>query len=342
MEISTGGRLEVRITRADVGRRVSVRRLLTPHGTAHRFADAVGTLTSWDDGVLVITRKDGDIVQIPESALVAGKVVPPSPARRRGPVASFEELTRASAAAWPPVESERLGDWVLRASGGFTRRANSVLPLGDPGMPLDRALETARRWYAKRGLPPLLQTATGPEDSRESLGARLDRRGWVREGAAEVWVGAPAPIGDLAGGAGVALSREADDAWIARYGRVGESEAARSVLAGGSSVWFAAVPGPSAPRAIGRCVVEGRWAVFGAVEVDPAARRRGLATAVMAALAERALDEGASAACLQVETGNVAARALYAGMGFAPHHAYHHHRAPGPPGDSVPGRGDTA
>ncbi|NEC71734.1 GNAT family N-acetyltransferase, partial [Streptomyces rochei] len=64
------------------------------------------------------------------------------------------------------------------------------------------------------------------------------------------------------------------------------------------------------------------------VEVDPAQRRRGLATAVLAALARRALDEGASAAWLQVEADNTAARALYTGMGFAAHHAYHHYREP--------------
>lgn len=94
-------------------------------------------------------------------------------------------------------------------------------------------------------------------------------------------------------------------------------------------MWFATVPGAAggAPAAIGRCVVDGRWAGFAAVEVDPALRRQGLATRVMAALARRALDEGASAAWLQVETENAGARELYAGMGFAAHHAYHHYRA---------------
>ena len=80
------------------------------------------------------------------------------------------------------------------------------------------------------------------------------------------------------------------------------------------------------PAAIGRCVVDGRWAGFMAVEVAPGARRQGLATAVMAALAGRALAEGASAAWLQVESDNTAARAMYAGMGFDVHHACHHYR----------------
>ncbi|MBH5130743.1 GNAT family N-acetyltransferase [Streptomyces sp. HB-N217] len=336
MEISAAGRLEVRITASDVGKRVSVRRLSDTGVAGERFTDTVGVLTSWTDGVLLITRKSGESVRVAESDLVAGKVVPAAPARRRGPAASYEELARVAARAWPPVESERLGAWELRAAGGFTRRANSVLPLGDPGLPLDEALTAVRRWYAERGLPAYVQTATGAAGTQEPLCAELERRGWVREVTAEVWTGGLAPVADLSEGAGVVLSRQADEAWLARYRRRGVSEVALRVLGGGPSVWFATVPGadadadgPGVPAAIGRCVVDGRWASFAAVEVDPARRRRGLATAVMAALARRALGEGASAAWLQVETDNAGARALYAGMGFAAHHAYHHYREPG-------------
>jgi len=331
VEISAGGRLEVRITAADVGKRVSVRSL-TEHGhSGEKFTDTVGVLTSWDHGVLRITRKNGESVRIAETSLVAGKVVPSAPARRRGPAASWEELTRVAARAWPPVESERLGEWELRAAQGFTRRANSVLPLGDPGRPLDAALEKVRHWYAERGLPAYVQTATGAEGAQELLCAELERRGWVREVTAEVWVAAPAPVADAtAEPSGVVLSREADEAWLARYRRKGVSEVALRVLTGGPSVWFATVPGDAGapPAAIGRCVVDGRWAGFAAVEVDPDRRRQGLATAVMAALARQAMAEGASAAWLQVEQDNEAARAMYARMGFAPHHAYHHYRQP--------------
>ncbi|MEU0113260.1 GNAT family N-acetyltransferase [Streptomyces bobili] len=331
MEISAAGRLEVRITTADVGKRVSVRRLSEPGVTEGKFTDTVGVLTSWDSGVLMITRKSGESVRIAESSLVAGKVVPAAPARRRGPAASYGELARVCARAWRPVESERLGEWELRAASGFTRRANSVLPLGDPGLPLDEALDVVRRWYGARGLPAYMQTATGAEGTQEQLCADLERRGWVREVTAELWIGAPAPVADLAEAeaGGVVLAREADEAWLSRYQRKGVGEVALRVLGGGPSVWFASVPGEgAAPAAIGRCVVDGRWAGFAAVEVAPEQRRRGLATVVMAALARRALEEGASAAWLQVEADNAGARALYAGMGFGAHHAYHHYRGP--------------
>ncbi|MFJ4570293.1 GNAT family N-acetyltransferase [Streptomyces sp. NPDC088846] len=332
MEFTVGGQLEVRITPADVGKRVSVRRMSERGSQGAKFTDTVGVLTSWDHGVLSITAKSGDSVRITESTLVAGKVVPAAPARRRGPAASFDELAPVCARAWPPEESEPLGDWRLRAARGFTRRANSVLPLGDPGMPLDEALGHVGRWYAERDLPAYVQTATGAEGTQELLCAELEERGWRREVTAEVRIAALAPIGDLdAEVSRVRLSRDLDEAWLSRYQRF-ETPGPHvlKVLRGGPSVWFATVPGEAggaASAAIGRCVVDGRWAGFMAVEVDPAQRRRGLASGVMAALARKALDEGASAAWLQVEADNDGARALYEGMGFAVHHRYHHFRS---------------
>ncbi|MFI7009108.1 GNAT family N-acetyltransferase [Streptomyces sp. NPDC050145] len=333
MEFTAGGRLEVRLNLSDVGKRVSVRRVTEDGPAGRKFTDTVGVLTSWDDGVLHITRRGGESVRIEESTLVAGKVVPAEPARRRGPAATYPELARVASRAWQPLESERLGDWELRAAEGFTRRANSVLPLGDPGLPLDEALAHVRNWYASRGLPAYAQTATGARGTQESLCAELEARGWVREVSAELRIASLAPIGDAVDAAGlgdrVTLTRAPHEAWLARYQRKGTSEVALKVLGAGPSVWFATVPGEGGvPAAIGRCVVDGRWAGFAAVEVAPERRREGLGTLVMAALARQALDEGASAAWLQVEAENAGARALYDGLGFGTHHAYHHYRAP--------------
>lgn len=215
-----GGRLEVRITPADVGKRVSVRRRSEGDAAGSKFTDTVGVLTSWDAGVLSITPKSGESVHIAESSLVAGKVVPSAPARRRGPAATFAELAPVCARAWQPVESEPLGGWQLRSADGFTRRANSVLPLGDPGIPLDEALARVEQWYDDRGLPAYIQTATGAEGTQEELCAELERHGWRREVTAQVRIAALAPIGDLdADIAPVRLSREIDEGWLSRYQR---------------------------------------------------------------------------------------------------------------------------
>lgn len=322
---------------------MSVRLTIEGGDSGARFTDVVGVLTSWTRGVLCVTRRTGEEVRIAETSLVAGKVVPAAPARRRGPAATAAELDRAAARAWPPVESERLGEWELRAAGGFTRRANSVLPLGDPGVPVEEALRRVTAWYAERGLPAYIQVSTGAEGTQELLAAELAAHGWVQEVSAEIRIAALAPLADLGADVSrVTLSRTIDEAWLARYQRSASGEPAPEVLrvlAGAPSVWFATTAtaeAPSetesgtsgAPAAIGRCVVDGRWAGFTAVETDPRLRRQGLATAVMTALARKALEEGASAAYLQVETDNDGARALYEGMGFTTHHSYHHWRAP--------------
>ena len=84
------------------------------------------------------------------------------------------DLERVAAAHWRGTEEEWLGDWLLRAAGGFTGRANSALPLGDPGLPLDDALAAVTRWYRERGLAPMIavpaplhgdaRRTTGPPD----------------------------------------------------------------------------------------------------------------------------------------------------------------------------------
>jgi ribosomal-protein-alanine N-acetyltransferase len=62
-------------------------------------------------------------------------------------------------------------------------------------------------------------------------------------------------------------------------------------------------------------VVAGEMEVL-TVGVAPAARRRGVAKALMAAAVGAARQSGAEAAFLEVAVDNAAAAALYAGMGF--------------------------
>ena len=59
---------------------------------------------------------------------------------------------------------------------GYTGRANSVLPIGDPGVPLDDALTNVRSWYAARGLAPRFQL---PLPLCADLDAALADRGWT-------------------------------------------------------------------------------------------------------------------------------------------------------------------
>ena len=332
-------RPEVRIDPSDVGRRVSVRMIdsLRDDTTGRPvFRDVIGLLTSWDDLVLTVVRRDNSVAEIPAAALVAGKVVPLFPARRAPlPEATPVELQRIAARSWPAVEQEPLGEWTLRASAGFTRRANSVQALGDPGRPLPEALAQVRRWYAERGLPAVFEVCT--PGTPEELDAELARLG-AAFNPTLVRTAPLAPLTRLGGATErVRLSRTAGPSWLAAYrrssGDPAVDRAALRVLHGGPSVWFATVPGgdpDGPPAAIGRCVIDGSWACFGAIEVQPEVRRQGLARAVMAVLAARAAEEGASGGYLQVEAENAGAIALYDGLGFTTSHTYHYARLPRP------------
>jgi GNAT superfamily N-acetyltransferase len=296
------------------------------------FRDAIGVLTSWNDHELTLIGRNCVEIRIPSDRLVAGKVVPPFPVRRaEQPQAEPALLQRLLAAGWPAVEREQLGDWTLRAAGGFTRRANSAQLLGDPGLPLQAALDRVRAWYAERALPAWVEVTVPGTDP--ALIAELDALG-ERAAPTLVRTAPLAPLGrPVPGRELVRLSRTADADWLAVYHRFegGEqTEVARRVLHGGTSVWFATVPDPDggAPLAIGRCVIDGAWALFGAVEVQPHARRRGLARALMAVLASRAAEEGARGAYLQVEADNEPAGALYDGLDFTTSHTYHYVRLP--------------
>nr|WP_106399410.1 hypothetical protein [Actinocorallia populi] len=72
-------RLAVTVSPADTGQRVSLRRRLQ----TGEYSDVVGVLESWADGVLKVRRRDGELVDVPEGIIAAGKVVPPAPPRRR-------------------------------------------------------------------------------------------------------------------------------------------------------------------------------------------------------------------------------------------------------------------
>ena len=72
--------------------------------------------------------------------------------------------------------------------------------------------------------------------------------------------------------------------------------------------------------ASGRGVLSGDWLLLESVAVDPAHRRRGLATAVLAELLDWGASLGATTALLHVEVVNTGAIALYERHGFATHH----------------------
>ena len=76
-------RLVVRLTPADVGKRVVIRWRRPVPGDSEQMTDVLGILEEADAGSFVVRTRDGKLVVIPAGRALAGKVVPPPPARRR-------------------------------------------------------------------------------------------------------------------------------------------------------------------------------------------------------------------------------------------------------------------
>jgi ribosomal protein S18 acetylase RimI-like enzyme len=236
------------------------------------------------------------------------------------------DLERIAALHWRAADRAWLGEWQLRAAGGFTGRANSVLPLGSPGMSLDLAVQSVTSWYRERGLPPMITIpapVTGPAGELDDFLADL---GWtVWPGAAFVMTASagslPAPETDTA----VRLDISPDAAWLTlfRGGRV-HSRALELLM---SAPWqaFGSFRSGVEVRAVGRVSVAGGWGAITALEVAPAWRRRGLGVALTSALCATA---EADRILLQVAIDNAPAVALYERLGFRISHRYHCRIAP--------------
>lgn len=322
-------RLADALTPELVGRRVVVRRLRAEGG----FSDVLGDLIAWHDDRLVVRTRDGSEVAVAHAEVVAGKPVPPPPQRRPWHERADALAVQAAAAdGWRALESARIGGWLLRAADGFTGRANSVLPLDDPGMPYADALAATERWYAERGLAPAFQV---PLPMRAGVEDFLVARGWSTGEetvvmTADPEVAAATPV--AAGLPPVVVEPELSEAWLAMYHCRGEAlpPSARRVLTNADEQAFAGVRDDDGLLAIGRVAISGAWAGVSAMEVAPRARRRGLGRAVLTTLAAYGRDRGARGVYLQVMATNTGAQALYAGTGFVPHHRYRYARPPQP------------
>lgn len=292
---------------SDVGSRVVVRRKVGP-----LYTDLLGELREISlDGVVVLTST-GE-VRVPLNEVHRAKKVPENPIVR---------LEKAAADAWPAVEREALGQWRLRASEGYTGRANSALPLGDPGMPLPQALAAVTEFYRARGLPARMDI---PLPLSARVVAAAVEAGWHE--VCEVLV-QTAPLDRLIAntppGTGCTLSARPSPAALeiiaGRRGRLPGS--AMHVLTAVPLLQFCEYAESGGLQAMGRAAVTDGFAGFFAVETIEAARRRGLARQIMGALARWAGSVGATEAYLQVESSNAAAVALYASLGFRTHHRY--------------------
>lgn len=232
-------------------------------------------------------------------------------------------LERTCADAWPAMVDEPLGEWRLRAAGGFTGRANSALTLGDPGVPVAAALTVVRGFAADNGIPATAHVVVGsPVEPALAAAGLSERSSDVPRRSRHSALAATSPR--CAVPTGMTVPDQApSDWWPLAVGAASPTAAQRRVLGGGDQIGFG-----TARDEKGKVIGIVRGAVIGdllhiaRLAIAPSHRRHGRATGLLAALADWGIGRGASRCALQVAVHNHGAIALYAKLGCRRHHGY--------------------
>jgi ribosomal protein S18 acetylase RimI-like enzyme len=219
--------------------------------------------------------------------------------------------------AWPASRQLLLGGWLLRASGGEVRRANSVNPLrGGPRDPA-KVLAAAESVYAALEQPTIFRAP----DIAEGMAERLVELGYLAE--SETATLHCDLSGKPDGSQGAAeLTPKPSPEWL-------QARAALSAVdAEGSQLYatmlagilpakaFAAVRHEGEIAALAYAVVHDGLAVIESVVTAPQWRQRGYGRRAVGGLLDWARSAGAEGACLQVVADNAPALALYRTLGF--------------------------
>ena len=235
----------------------------------------------------------------------------------------LEEIRKLEVIAfhsWPAREIVPLGDWIMRADAGVTRRANSVFPYGDPGLPLDEAIEYVVNFYRSRDLVPRFQVTKASVP--RGLDDTLAKHGFAYEMKTYCHTCKIEDVLKVGGGYKVDMSSEPDDEWFSSYSRISGHSA--EVLRVRKGIFermpveksFASVRERGAVIGISIGVIHrGYLGIFG-VRTDEEHMRKGVAKSINRALVSWAEDRGAKEAYLQVEADNNSAIQLYESLGF--------------------------
>lgn len=289
-----------------LGQRVVVRRVVrgeTGPSGGPALTDVLGLLTSWDSASCVVVPESGAPVTIALADIVTGKPVPERASVRQR-VTSREAEIRALP-LWTSPTTEPLGDWVLRLvegeRGRGSRRANSCLAIGDPGLPVLEAARRVREFYAAHG-----RVATAQVEVDSDVDRQLSAAGWDAGEPED----APYLVGSLAMARRTAGAAQGVECWV-----------------DGTRILARVVEGDvELGRARGELNDDWLW-VHG-LWVDEGCRRRGLGRALMAGLLEAGAEEGAHTVWLEVDRVNIAAWMLYAELGLREHHRCRYLQAP--------------
>jgi N-acetylglutamate synthase len=303
------GRL--RISPSDVGRRVSVRYL-----TEEGLTDVLGQLVSWSGdwpaGIIKIRKKDDSFQDVVSGKIIAAKVIEPE--------IGCLDLQRDSESTWVPLETESLGDWVLRFSGNESARANSCRLDGRPENSTDESLLKIIDWYKTKKAAAIVQS---PKPG--AFDEALARNNFVEVAHALYMIADTVESNQDQ----VIIESELSSKWFdaVMAAETKSPRLSKELLVSGSFVRFASiVDEKNKIIATGRVSASEDLAMVTTVWVDENHRSKGLAKSIMLALGNEVFKIGHKIIALQVLKSNLPAVGLYESLGYQIHHDYAYYR----------------
>ena len=237
------------------------------------------------------------------------------------PLINIEE---AALNAWPAPRQMLYDGWVLRFTGGNSKRVNSVNILAASKLPFGEKITFCEAVFRGQGLPVLFRL---PEPFTPlELPKVLLEEGYVSFDPTlvlgrEIEMGGSLPEG-------LKIRHQSDEEWLPVYVQITKKTMASLVFH--KAVLKGIVPKKSLiafymdeiPVACGMGVVSGDFLGYFSIFTETSVRRQGFAQAVMTALSRWGIEQGATFGYLQVERDNLPARAMYQKLGFARLYGY--------------------
>jgi len=298
-----------------IGQRFSIR-LRDPEGG---YRDVVGHLKT---ATSLINRKGQEISFNPEDIFVWREILErPTLAGKGAPLTlRVLELDQICNSTWPATENLENSGWLMRAAGGVTNRANSVLPLiasleAGPLKDFSEKLSIVQEFYRHRNLPTIFQVAL---PTWQVLYEKL-----LSIGAVETLRG-NTMVTDLTSdkqkiptGIDIVKSNQLSTDWL----EVHPTPGIEKILLGCSATYLTLVKDGHTVAAC-RIALANEWSSITRVYVRQEYRGQGLGKAIVAAALEASFEQGATKAVLQVEASNAIAIGVYESLGFNFHHEY--------------------
>lgn len=224
-----------------------------------------------------------------------------------------------------PALSELVHDgWLLRLTGGATRRVNSVQVLYPGTQPLREKIAFCESIYQSKKLPTIFKLTHAAQPPE--LDAALEKAGYAMSHA--TWVQTCALEKTSADHQKILHWNEPGDEWIkaaACAKSVAPSALARHralVNAIQLPVQYMAIQEDGVACSCGFAVLQRPWIGLFDINTRIDCRNRGLAYQLVGALLAWGKTNGASHAYLQVEENNSPARRLYDKLGFKDNYRY--------------------